>query len=136
MKTSLTSGLSQTVRWQIDASRTIDFMGEDGRVYATPDLVRDIEHTCRDFLLQHIDEGEDSVGTAIAIRHLAPTLLNMSVDITVTINALSGRSVTFTIEARDNLDLVCQGTHDRFIVGVEQTRSRLRAKAERMEAVP
>lgn len=132
MKASLTSGLSQTARLKIDAGRTIDFMGQDARVYATPDLVRDIEQTCRDFLLQHLDEGEDSVGTAIAVQHLTPTLMGMSVEITVAVTALNGRSVTFSIDARDDLDLVCRGSHDRFLVNVEQIKTRLREKSERM----
>jgi len=131
MKSSLVAGLTHTRRWQIDAGRTIDFMGEDGRVYATPELVRDIEITCRDFLLSHCDEGEDSVGTRIEIDHTAPTLLGMWVDITLTVAEVKGRAVSFAIEARDALDPVCKGVHNRFVVGVEQTKARLKAKAEK-----
>ena len=65
-------------------------MGEEGRVYATPSLVRDIEHTCRDLLLEHADAGEDSVGMEISVRHLAPTLLGMEVEITATVSAVEG----------------------------------------------
>ena len=134
MKSSLVAGLTHTRRWQIDAGRTIDFMGEDGRVYATPELVRDIEVTCRDFLLEHLDAGEDSVGTRVAIDHLAPTLMGMWVDITITIAELNGPAVTFAIEARDNLDPVAKGSHNRFIVGVEKTKARLLAKAAKVKA--
>ena len=74
MKQSLQPGLSKTARIEIGLDRTIDFMGEEGRVYATPMLVRDIEQTCRGLLLEHADAGEDSVGMDIALRHLAPTL--------------------------------------------------------------
>jgi predicted thioesterase len=35
----------------VDRERTIDFMGEKARVYATPMLVRDIEVACRNLLL-------------------------------------------------------------------------------------
>jgi predicted thioesterase len=74
MKESLTAGLETTARIDIDAARTIDFMGDDGRVYATPELVRDIEMTCRDLLLEHLDPGEDSVGTRVEIDHVGATL--------------------------------------------------------------
>ena len=57
MKQSLQPGLSKTVRIEIGLDRTIDFMGEEGRVYATPMLVRDIEQTCRGLLLEHADAG-------------------------------------------------------------------------------
>ena len=75
MKASLRPGVSRTNRIVVDRDRTIGFMGEEGRVYGTPYLVRDIEHTCRDLLLEHADPGEDSVGIDVAIKHLAPTLL-------------------------------------------------------------
>ncbi len=65
MKSSLASGLTTTRRITVDRSRTIGFMGEGGRVYATPELVRDVEVTCRNLLLEHLDEGEDSVGTRV-----------------------------------------------------------------------
>jgi fluoroacetyl-CoA thioesterase len=135
MKSTLAVGATHTRRWDIDAARTIDFMGEDGRVYATPELVRDIEITCRDFLMENAcDAGEDSVGTRVEIDHTAPTLLGMWVDITITVAELQGRAVTFAIEARDALDPVAKGRHSRFVVGVEQTKGRLKAKAEKAKA--
>src|SRR5256885_14495650 len=75
MKASLTTGLTATRRITVDRNRTIGFMGEGGRVYATPELIRDIEMTCRNLLLEHLDEGEDSVGTRVEIDHLAATLV-------------------------------------------------------------
>ena len=65
-------------------------MGEDARVYATPMLVRDIEVTCRELLLEHLDPGEDSVGTRVEIDHLAATLLGMKVTINATLAELKG----------------------------------------------
>jgi predicted thioesterase len=103
-------------------------MGEEGRVYATPELVRDIEHTCRDLLLQHVDEGEDSVGTAISIRHSAPTPVGMDVWIAVEIASVEGRLVNLEISAKDEVDPICEGTHSRFIVDKAKTVERLKAK--------
>jgi hypothetical protein len=42
MKNTLAAGLDSTREFVVDRSRTIDFMGEDARVYATPMLVRDV----------------------------------------------------------------------------------------------
>jgi len=94
MKQSLQPGLSKTMSIAIGLDRTIDFMGEEGRVYATPMLVRDIEQTCRGLLLEHADPGEDSVGMDISLRHLAPTLLGMTVEITAKVMAVEGRTRT------------------------------------------
>ena len=91
MKPGLKPGTSHVNRIKVDRDRTIDFMGEQGRVYGTPFLVRDIEQTCRQLLLQYVDPGEDSVGMEIALRHLAPTLLGMDVELTAKVTAVDGR---------------------------------------------
>jgi predicted thioesterase len=129
MKADLRPGISRTSRVTVDRDRSIGFMGEDGRVYGTPYLVRDIEQTCRDLLLEHGDAGEDSVGTDIAIKHVAPTLLGMSVEITVTVNAVEGRKISFDVSAKDEIEPICSGTHGRFVVDVDKTIERLKAKA-------
>ena len=129
MKAILCPGVSRVNRLTVDRDRSIGFMGEDGRVYGTPCLVSDIEQTCRELLLQHGDAGEDSVGTDIAIKHLAPTLLGMSVEITVTVSAVDGRKVAFDVSAKDEVEPICSGTHGRFVVDVGKTIERLKAKA-------
>ena len=133
MKPSLAAGITRTVRLVVDRERTIDFMGENTRVYATPMLVRDVEIACRELLLAHLDDGEDSVGTRIELDHTAPTLCGMAVDITVVAVEVKGRAVTFSVEGRDAVDTVCRGKHHRFVVDVNATRARLAAKAEKVE---
>jgi predicted thioesterase len=118
-------------RLKVDVDRTIAFMGEEGRVYATPVLVRDVEHACRDLILEHADAGEDSVGVSISLAHQAPTLLGMEVEITVTVAAVEGRKVTFDVAARDELEPISSGTHARFVVDIKKTHERLKAKAAR-----
>lgn len=135
MKASLTTGISTTRRIVVDRDRTIGFMGEEGRVYATPELLRDIEMTCRDFLLEHLDEGEDTVGTRVELDHLAPTLAGMWVDITVTVAEVNGQAVTLDIAARDPLDKIAKGRHGRYVVGVARTQERLKAKAAKVAAL-
>ena len=134
MKPSLRPGVSRIGRIEVDRERTIGFLGEGGRVYGTPFLVRDIELTCRQLVLDHADAGEDSVGTDISIKHLAPTLLGMTVEITVTVATVEGRKVSFDIVAKDDLEQISTGTHGRFVVDVNKTVERLKAKAAKLAA--
>lgn len=129
MKDTLKAGVSKTVSIHIDRDRTIDFMGDECRVYATPNLVRDIEMTCRELLLEHLDEGEDSVGSRVEVDHTAPTLLGMDVELTVTISSAEGRAIAFEISGSDPVDTICRGRHNRFVVDVAKTAERLKAKA-------
>ncbi len=128
MKPTLAPGITATRTFVVDRERTIDFMGEDARVYATPLLVRDIEVACRELLLEHLEPGEDSVGTRVEIDHLAATLLGMKVEITATLAELKGRAAVFDIVASDGLDTICRGRHARFIARVEQVKQRLQQK--------
>lgn len=135
MKPSLQPGVSNLKRIDIDPDRTISFMGEGARVYATPRLIGDIEFTCRDLIMQHADPGEDSVGMEVAVKHLAPTLAGSTVEITARIIAVDGRKVTFEVSAKDELDAVSAGTHTQFVVEVARTKERLKAKAAKLAAL-
>ncbi len=134
MKQSLRLGLSKVRRIVVDRDRTISFMGEEGRVYGTPELARDIEHACRDILLEHADFGEDSVGIEIAVRHTAPTLPGMAVEITATVTAVEGRKVTFDVVAKDEVEPIGGATHTRFVVDLAKTYERLKAKMAKRAA--
>jgi fluoroacetyl-CoA thioesterase len=135
MKPSLMPGVCATNRIAVDKARTIGFMGEEGRVYATPYLVGDIEMTCRNLILAYADANEDSVGVEVAVKHLAPTLPGMTVEITVEVTAVEGRKVTFAVTAKDELDTVSSGTHARFVVDKRKTVERLKAKAGKLPAL-
>ena len=131
MKTTLQAGVARHVELEVDRERTIDFMGEKARVYATPMLVRDIEIACRELLLEHLDAGEDSVGTRVELDHLAATLMRMKVELDVRIVEVQGRAVTFEVEGRDSVEPICRGRHQRFVVDVAKTETRLAAKSQK-----
>jgi predicted thioesterase len=132
MKTSLQPGISLMRRVKIEREKTVSFMGEQGRVYGTPFLIGDIEYACRDLIMEHADSGEDSVGTEVGIKHLAPTLPGSTVEITVTVVAVEGRKVTFSVAAKDEIDTISTGSHGRFVVDKAKTFERLKAKAAKL----
>jgi predicted thioesterase len=134
MKPSLRPGISRTNHIVIGRERTIGFMGDEARTYATPSMILDIEHTCRELILEHADAGEDSVGMEVAIKHLAPTLMGMSVKIRARVTAVDGRKVTFEATVDDELDNVGVGSHTRFVVDKGKTLDRVKAKAARFAA--
>ena len=129
VKDSLKAGVTGSATVSIDRDRTIDFMGEKARVYATPMLVRDIEIACRDLLGRHLDAGEDSVGTRVELDHLAATLMGMTVELALTIVEVKGRAVSFEVSGRDDVEPICRCRHQRFVVDVATTEARLAAKA-------
>ncbi|HEX8113156.1 MAG TPA: hotdog domain-containing protein, partial [Kofleriaceae bacterium] len=104
MKDTLKVGLASTKRITVDEGRCIGFMGKEGMVYATPRMVSDVEYACRDLLLAHLDEGEDSVGAHVSIDHLAATPLGLDVTIEVRIADIEKRRVAFEFSVRDPVE--------------------------------
>jgi predicted thioesterase len=128
MKSSLKPGLTTEKSLVVDEPRCIGFMGREGMVYATPRMVSDVEYTCRDFLLEHLDPGEDSVGAHVSIDHLAATPLGLAVSIQIKIAEIDRRKVTFEFSVRDPVEECGRGKHVRFVVDTAKQRERLAAK--------
>lgn len=132
MKTTLHEGLCLTRHLSVDAARTITFLGDSLRVYATYQIISDIEYACRDLLLAHVDPGWDSVGTAVGLSHVAATPLGARVNITVRVAEIEGARVRFDAEVRDTAEVVARGTHERFCLPVASLDKRLKAKVARL----
>lgn len=128
MKNTLKAGLSVTRRITVDVERSVDLLGPGLEVYATQAMVRDIEIVSHDLIVEHLDEGEESVGTHISVDHLGATPLGMNVDITVTVVEADGRRLRLDIDVKDALEQVGRGRHDRFVVDIEKQKARLEAK--------
>ena len=131
MKDTLKVGLDFASKKVVAKERTIGFMGEDLRVYATPFMVQDTEHACRDFILEHLDDGEDSVGARVEIDHLGPTLVGQTVEF---VGKVVGPRVMFEVEIHDEIDTVGRVKHTRFIVEKSRQGGRLEKKKARLEA--
>jgi len=128
MKSTLATGLTLSKSLVVDESRCIGFMGKEGMVYATPRMVSDVEYACRDYLLQHLDAGEDSVGAHVSIDHLAATPLGLSVTISARVAEVDRRKITFEFTVHDPVEQCGRGKHVRFVVETAKSRERLAAK--------
>jgi fluoroacetyl-CoA thioesterase len=128
MKATLVPGDTITKQIDINEERCISFMGPENAVYATPRMVSDMEYTCRDLLLRHLDPGEDSVGAHVSIDHLAATPIGMKVTIEAKITEVDRRRVTFEVVARDSIEECGRGKHVRFVVETAKSKERIAAK--------
>ena len=128
MKDTLRKDLSFSQSLTVDEARCIGFMGKEGMVYATPRMVSDVEYACRDWLLQHLDAGEDSVGAHVSIDHLAATPLGLKVTIEARLAEVDRRKVVFDFSVRDEIEEVGRGKHVRFVVENAKRAERLAAK--------
>jgi fluoroacetyl-CoA thioesterase len=131
MTDAVKPGMTYTRTITVGEDRTISFMGDDLRVYATPHVVSDLEYACRDFIKEHLPDGQDSVGAHVEIRHLKPTPLGMEARHELTVSKVEGRNVTCDIEVFDALEKVATASHTRFVVDIERLK---RAIAQKRDA--
>lgn len=107
----------------------IDFLGLEGaRVLGTPHMIMLMEMTSRDLIKRYLDDGFDSVGTVVNIKHLAATPLGMSVTFHAEILEVNDRRVICKVEAFDEREKVGEGLHERFVINVERFAARLQTK--------
>lgn len=136
MKTTLQPGISRHEKISVDRDRTISFLGEELRVYATPSMVADIEYVTLRLIAEHLDDGESSVGMHIAVDHLGATPLGETVDVVVTVREIDGRKIAVDAEVRDALEVVGRGRHTRFVIDIAKQGERLRKKKSAIAAAP
>lgn len=99
------------------------------KVYATPAMVTFIEHTCRRLVEGHLPEGQTTVGTMIKVEHLAPTPLGAEVHIRAHVVGVDGRSVRFTAEVRDAVEVIGRAEHTRVIIDTDRFLDRVSRKS-------
>ncbi len=134
MKPSLAPDLKNVRRFDVTADQTIDFMGDDLRVFATPFMLARIEQTSRDLVLSHLDDGEDTVGVRIELDHLGPTLAGMWIEVSVRVLSLDGQRVELAADICDALGPVGRARHTRFVIDKRRQRERLSARRAKAEA--
>ena len=115
----------------VTSETAITFMGAEGpRVLSTPHMIGRMERTCRDTVLPLLDPGHDTVGTHVNVSHLAASPIGMVVTFTAEVLAVEGRRIEFRVEARDEKELIGEGTHQRTIVNVAKFATRMAAKSQ------
>ena len=113
----------------------ITFLGGDTRPsLATPSMIGWMEICCRDAIGPHLEEGDDSVGVSVSVKHLAATPMGQAVTYRAQVTAVDGLRVTFEVEASDSVEVVGRGTHVRFCVDVKRFARRLRKKWNALDA--
>ncbi len=102
-------------------------------VYATPCLVRLVEAACRNAIDPYLEDGEGSVGSAVNIKHLAGSPTGFHVTARAKVTNVKGRIIDFDVEACDDEEPVCSGTHTRAVINKEKHAARIAEKKARKE---
>ena len=118
----------------VSSNQTTSFLWEGENVLSTPSMIAEMEETCRLLLKEQVlsDPELDSVGTIVDVKHLAATPVGVEVTLSSMVVSVEGRRVMFEVQARDRLEKVGEGRHERFIINVPSFRAKFNEKRKRL----
>lgn len=129
MAETLVTGIRGQAAVRVTEANMADKMGNAGvKVFATPMLVALMEQAAVDALLPYLATDEGSVGTRVDVSHLAATPEGMTVRAVAELVEISGKRLTFTIEAFDDREKVGEGRHERYLVNMPKFLAKIAAK--------
>ena len=99
-------------------------------VFATPMMVLFMENAALNAVREFLEPGESVVGTGVNLRHLAATPVGHRVTAEAEVTKVDGRRIEFKVTARDETELIGEGTHERMVIDLPRLQSRLAAKAK------
>jgi fluoroacetyl-CoA thioesterase len=97
-------------------------------VLATPVMINLFEAAALAAVEHWLPEGHQSLGTVLNVRHIAATPVGMRVTASATVERVDGRTIHFRVEARDERELIGDGTHERVVVNVAKFDQRVQRK--------
>ncbi len=122
-------GLKGTAELVVAEEHTAPRVGS-GRVHvlATPVMINLIEAAALAAAEHLLPEGHQSLGTHLDVRHIAATPVGMKVRASVELVKIEGRTLSFRVEARDEVELIGDGMHERVVVNVARFDVRVQRK--------
>ena len=129
--TRIKPGLTGTAQIIVANEHTAPFVGS-GRiaVLATPVMINVIEAAALEAIEHLLPEGHQSLGTHLDVSHIAATPVGLRVTATAEVVKVEGRTITLRVEARDEVEMIGNGTHQRVVVSVARFDERVQRKTQ------
>jgi fluoroacetyl-CoA thioesterase len=139
MKETLQPGLRLSFSYPVPATRTVPcLLPEAEEFQAMPEVLASgymvgiIEWACIQAVNPHLDwPREQTVGVGFQLSHVAATPPGLTVTIQVELTQVEGRKLTLAVRAEDDLDLISEGIHERFVIDAARFNAKVDAKAKR-----
>lgn len=112
-----------------DTAKALGSGGLD--VLSTPKLIALMENAALLSVRPCLEEGSDTVGTLLNVKHLAATPVGMTVRAEAELIEIDRRRLVFSVKAWDEVELVGEGTHERFIVDMEKFTNKCNSKIKK-----
>lgn len=123
---ALQTGLAATVAHDVaDADTAVALGSGDVPVLGTPRVVALVEAATVAAVAGELEPGTTTVGTQVALEHLAPSPVGTRVEATAVLVAVDGRTLTFRVMVAQGDGLVASGRVTRAVVDRQRFLARL-----------
>ncbi len=130
----LVAGLTGKTEITVAEEHTAPHVGSGQvRVLATPVLTNLLEAAALAAAERFVPAGHQTVGTLLAIKHMAATPVGMRVTACAEVLKVEGRVITFRLWADDEVEPIAEGTHERVIINLDKFDTRMGAKILRRQ---
>jgi fluoroacetyl-CoA thioesterase len=132
----LRPGIAFRLQYQIPVEKTVPNVYPEfaefqqmPEVFATGFLVALIEQACLLAVKPYLDwPREQTVGTHVDLSHVAATPPGHVVTVECQVTEVQGRRIRFRASARDEGDLISEGSHERTVIDFARFNQRLESK--------
>jgi fluoroacetyl-CoA thioesterase len=137
MSKKILTGSIKERKISVNRGQSTSFLWEGENVFSTPSMIAEMEETCRLLLKQQFlqDEGWDSVGTLVNVKHLKATPVGAEVELRAKVIDVNDRKVTFEVDAMDKMEKIGEGLHERTIINVLEFKERFNKKVKKLETL-
>jgi fluoroacetyl-CoA thioesterase len=121
----------------LKVTRDVTIARDDKRlpaVFATPVMIYLMEVAAAEAIQGYLPEGWISVGVLVNVKHLAATPVGATVTARAEVIAVNNGTVTFAVEARDDVEKIGEGIHARVPIEVARFLKRVGAKKANLRA--
>lgn len=118
-----TTHVSTTLVDNLNVARVVG--SGDLDVFATPAMVALMENAAMNAVKPFLDEGETTVGGEMNCTHTAPSPIGATIEAEAVVEAVEGRKITYTVEARCGDTIIGRGRHVRFVVNAAKFMAKL-----------
>jgi predicted thioesterase len=103
-------------------------------VFSTPMMIGLMENAALMCAEHGLDEGYSTVGTSVEIKHMAATPVGQKVYAVAELIEIKDKSLTFKVEAYDEVEKIGEGLHVRYIIHAERFLKKVNQKSSGKEA--
>ncbi|MCM3004897.1 thioesterase family protein [Priestia koreensis] len=126
MKHGMKVGDVATVVATVTAEQFAQFEGSVVHpAYSTVSMVYHMEWASRKIILPFLEDGEEGIGAAVSVKHIAPTGEGTTVTVVATVTEIKGNIIVTKVEARNERGLIGVGEVKQAILPKEDIQQKL-----------